>query len=197
MRVRFLFLFVTLTLLVSPFWFAQTAHAQYEYYCETPDGEHYWSHNPCDYKGWRNEDAAKGYPYNFHQNTFHGTPLQDPYPAIVDGAKQMMQGNEKIMAKMSEKGMKDPELTTAEKMMTDGYDMIMKAQEKLATNKTEAQKMLSKGGKMMMDAHKKIAAEVEKKGMTQTCYDDFAQCSLGEKKIKEGGLHWFFGSPGL
>jgi hypothetical protein len=77
MRVRFLFLFVTLTLLVSPFWFAQTAHAQYEFYCETPDGSHYWSHNPCDYKGMRNEDAAKGYPYKFHQNTFHGTPLKE------------------------------------------------------------------------------------------------------------------------
>jgi hypothetical protein len=119
------------------------------------------------------------------------------YQAIADGAKQMMEGNKKVMAKMSAKGMKDAELTAAEKMMTDGYDMIMKGEGMLATNKAEAQKMASQGGKMMMDAQKRVAADVEKKGMTQVCYDDFAQCSLGEKKIKEGALQWFFGSPSL
>jgi gamma-glutamylcysteine synthetase len=115
------------------------------------------------------------------------------YQAIVDGAKQMMDGNQKIMAKMAEKGMKDAELTAAEKMMTEGYEMIMKGQAMLATNKAEAQKMASQGGKMMMDAEKKTAAAVEKKGMTKVCYDDFVQCDKGEAKVKEGGLQWFFG----
>ena len=119
------------------------------------------------------------------------------YKAMVEGAKQMMDANKKIMDKMAKKGMMDAELTAADKMMKEGYDMIMKGQAMVATNKAEAQKMASHGGKMMMDAQKKIAAAVEKKGMTQACYDDFAQCKLGEQKIKEGALQWFFGSPGI
>jgi hypothetical protein len=73
MRVRLVFLGVIL--MVAAFCFSGTARAQYRYYCETPDGSHYWANNPCDYKGYRNEDYNKGYPYNFHQKDFHGSPL--------------------------------------------------------------------------------------------------------------------------
>jgi len=115
------------------------------------------------------------------------------YQAMVDGAKQMMDGNKKIMDIMAKKGIKDAELTAAEKMMKDGYDMIMKGQGMLATNKTEAREMASKGGKMMLDAQKKTEAVVEKKGMTQECKIDLSECSYGEQKIKAGALEWFFG----
>jgi hypothetical protein len=75
MRARFLFLIVFLALLAIPFWFTGTAHAQYQYYCKTPDGLTYWAYNPCAYGGSYNSDYDKGYPYKFHQNTFHGSPL--------------------------------------------------------------------------------------------------------------------------
>jgi len=77
MRARFLFLIVFLTLLAGPFWFTGTAHAQYQYYCKTPDGLTYWAHNPCAYGGSLNYDYDKGYPYKFHQNNFNGALLED------------------------------------------------------------------------------------------------------------------------
>ena len=119
------------------------------------------------------------------------------YQTIIEGAKQMMDGNQKIMEKMTKKGMKDEELTSAEKMMTQGYEMIMKGEAMLATNKAEAQVMASHGGKMMLDAQKKVAAEVEKKGMTQECNLDYTVCKAGEEKIKTGALNWFFAAPGF
>jgi hypothetical protein len=113
----------------------------------------------------------------------------------VDGGKQMLDANKKIMDIMEKKGIKDPELTAAEKMMKEGYDMIMKGHGMLATNKAQAQEMASKGGKMMLDAQKKTEAVVEKKGMTQECKIDLSECTYGEKKIKQGALEWFFGGP--
>ena len=76
MRARFLFLILSLTLLVGSFGFTGTAHAQYQYYCKTPDGLTYWAHNPCAYQGSYNHDYDKGYPYDFHQKNFHGSPLE-------------------------------------------------------------------------------------------------------------------------
>jgi hypothetical protein len=119
------------------------------------------------------------------------------YQSIAEGAKQMMDGNKKIMAIMEKKGMKDAELTSAEKMMMEGYDMIMKGQAMMATDKTGAQKMASEGGKMMLDAQKKVAAVVEKKGMVQECKIDLSECTYGEQKIKKGALEWFFGAAGV
>jgi len=115
------------------------------------------------------------------------------YKAITDGAKQMMDGNKKIMDIMTKKGMVDPELTAANNQMKEGYEMIMKGEGMLGSNKAEAQSMASRGGKMMLDAQKKVAAQVEKKGMTQECKIDLSECTYGEQKIKEGALDWFFG----
>ena len=115
------------------------------------------------------------------------------YKAMVEGAKQMMDANKKIMDKMAKKGMMDAELTAADKMMKEGYDMMMKGHGMVATNKAEAQKMASQGGKLMMDADKKVAAEVEKKAMTVECKIDLSDCTTGEQKIKQGALDWFFG----
>ena len=77
MRTKFLLLIIFLTLLAVPFSFAGTAHAQYQYYCSTPDGLTYWAYNPCAYNGSYNHDYDRGYPYNFHQNDFNGTPLEN------------------------------------------------------------------------------------------------------------------------
>jgi formate-dependent nitrite reductase cytochrome c552 subunit len=110
---------------------------------------------------------------------------------IVDGAKQMMDGNQKIMAIMEKKGIKDPELTAAEKEMKDGYDMIMKGQGEAQA--AEGKKMMTHGAKMMLDAQTKTAAVIEKKGMVQECKIDLSECTYGEQKIKEGALEWFFG----
>jgi hypothetical protein len=118
------------------------------------------------------------------------------YQAMVAGAKQMMEGNKKVMEIMAKKGMKDDELTAAEKMMTEGFDMITKGEGMLATNRAEAQKMASQGGKMMLDAQKKTEAAVEKKGMTQVCAIDLSECHTGGEQIKKGALDWFFGSAG-
>jgi hypothetical protein len=117
-----------------------------------------------------------------------------PYQAIADGAKQMMDANKRIMDIMSKKGMVDADLKAADKMMEDGFAMIMKGEAMMATDKAQAQSMASQGGKMMLQAHKKVAAEVEKKGMTQECKIDLSDCTMAEKKIKEGALEWFFGS---
>jgi len=127
----------------------------------------------------------------------HAAENDAAYQAMVDGAKQMMDGNKKVMDIMAKKGIKDAELTAAEKEMKEGYDMIMKGQGMVATNKAQAQEMASKGGKMMLDAQKKTEAVVEKKGMTQECKIDLSECTYGEQKIKQGALQWFFGAPGL
>ena len=48
--------------------------------------------------------------------------------AMMEGAKKMMEGNKMIMDTAAKKGVKDAELTAAEKMMTDGYNMITKGE---------------------------------------------------------------------
>jgi len=113
--------------------------------------------------------------------------------AIVDGAKQMMDGNKKIMAIMEKKGIKDPELTAAQKQMTEGYDLVMKGNDMLATKGPEGRDMVKHGAKMMLDAQQKTSAVVEKRGMVQECRIDLSECTYGEQKIKEGALEWFFG----
>jgi hypothetical protein len=75
MRALLLTLVVLWVLLWGVFLSADTACAQYQYYCHTPDGLTYWAHNPCAYEGYYNFDYDKGPPYNFHQNDFHGCPL--------------------------------------------------------------------------------------------------------------------------
>lgn len=75
MRTMLLPFFILLALLVGPYWFAGTAHAQYQYYCYTPDNLTYWSHNPCAFEGFKNRDFDRGYPYAFHQRDFDGSPL--------------------------------------------------------------------------------------------------------------------------
>lgn len=75
MRAQFLTLIIFLALSGGLCWSVGTAHAQYQYYCHTPDGLSYWAYNPCAYEGYYNYDYDKGYPYNFNRNTFQGRPL--------------------------------------------------------------------------------------------------------------------------
>jgi hypothetical protein len=77
MYKRFLFLMIFLSLLVGPYLFAGTAHAQFQYFCKTPDGLPYWDYDPCAYQGSYNHDFDKGYPYNFNRNNFNRTPLDE------------------------------------------------------------------------------------------------------------------------
>jgi len=46
--------------------------------------------------------------------------------AITEGAKQLLDGNKMVMDVMEKKGMKDAELTAAEKQMAEGYNTITK-----------------------------------------------------------------------
>lgn len=114
---------------------------------------------------------------------------------IVDGAKAMMEGNQKIMAIMEKKGIKDPDLIAAQKEMKDGYDLIMKGHSE--AQEAEGKKMMTKGAKMMLEAQNKTAAAVEKKGMIEECKIDLSECTWGQEKVKQGALEWFFGAPGL
>ena len=101
-----------------------------------------------------------------------------------------------IMDIMSKKGVKDAELTSAEKMMTDSYDMITKG-ESMMTGSTmaEGKAMVKRGSKMMLDTQKATSAAVEKYGMVQKCSIALDSCTYGEKKIQEGALQWYFGGP--
>jgi len=123
--------------------------------------------------------------------------MQEGKTAIMEGAKKMMDGNKMIMNIMAQKGMKDAEMTAAEKKMADGYDMIVKG-ESMMTGSTmaEGKSMVTRGSKMMLDAQKTVAAAAEKKGISQECSIAFDLCGYGEYKIKEGGLDWFFGGAG-
>ncbi|SPF49415.1 exported hypothetical protein [Syntrophobacter sp. SbD1] len=114
--------------------------------------------------------------------------------AMVEGAKQMMDGNQKVMEIMAKKGMKDQELMSAEMMMKQGYDTMLQGQQTMATNNAEGTAMVQRGGKMMLDAQKTTYSVVEKKGMVTECSIGLDSCTYGEKKIKEGALEWFFGS---
>ncbi len=118
--------------------------------------------------------------------------------AITEGAKKMMEGNKTIMDIMSKKGKKDADLTSAEKMMTDGYNMITKG-EAMMTGNTMAQgkTMVKRGAKMMLDAQKATSDAVEKAGMTYECSSALDSCKYAEKDIKRGALEWFFGGGGV
>ena len=107
--------------------------------------------------------------------------------AIMEGAKKMMDGNKMIMDLMTKKGMKDAEFTAAEKMMTDGYNMVTKGENMMTGNSTpEGKAMVTRGAKMMLEAQKATAAAVEKKGLTTICSIGLDMCMTGEKKITFG-----------
>ena len=120
--------------------------------------------------------------------------IKEGQKAMMEGAKKMMDGNKMIMDIMGKKGVKDPELTSSEKMMTAGYEMVTKG-DGMMTGSTmaEGKAMVTRGAKMMLDAQKMTSAAVEKHGMVQECTIALDSCTYGEKKIKEGALEWFFG----
>ena len=62
--------------------------------------------------------------------------------AIVDGANQMMDGNQKITMIMEKKGIKDPELTTAQRQMAEGYDLVLKGHQMMADQTAENRQSL-------------------------------------------------------
>ncbi|SPF39890.1 exported hypothetical protein [Syntrophobacter sp. SbD1] len=120
--------------------------------------------------------------------------IQKGKQAIMEGAKQIMDGNKMAMDIMAKKGMKDAELTAAEKKMAEGYNTIIKG-ESMMTGSTmaEGKEMVKHGSKMMLDAQAATSAAIEKKGMTVECSAALDTCALGEKKVKEGNLEWYFG----
>ncbi len=121
-------------------------------------------------------------------------PTPQGQKAIVEGAKQMLDGNKMIMDTMAKKGMKDAELTAVEKMMTDGYEMVAKG-DGMMTGSTmdEGKAMVTRGANMMMKAQKETLAALDKKGMETECSGALDMCKVGEKKVKQNfqtyGLH--------
>ena len=117
--------------------------------------------------------------------------------AMVEGAQKMMGGNKMIMDTAAKKGKKNADLAAAEKMMTDGYNMVTKG-ESMMTGSTmaEGKSMVQRGSKMMLDAKKMEVAAAEKKGISQECAAAFDTCGFGEYQIKQGALDWFFGAAG-
>ncbi|MFZ0930000.1 MAG: hypothetical protein WAN11_15445 [Syntrophobacteraceae bacterium] len=122
--------------------------------------------------------------------------VKEGQKAMMEGAKKMMDGNKMIMDIMGKKGVKDPDLTSSQKMMTDGYNMITKG-DSMMTGSTmaEGKDMVKHGAKMMLDAQKMTTAVVEKHKMVQECTIALDSCTWGEKKIQEGALDWYFGGP--
>jgi len=114
--------------------------------------------------------------------------------ALLEGANQMMSGNKAIMDIVNKKGIKDPDLQAAEKMMSEGYDMIVKG-EGMASGSSadEGKSVMTRGGKMMIDADKKTQAAIKRLGLTEECTGAFGTCQIGESKLKNGfqtyGLH--------
>jgi hypothetical protein len=107
--------------------------------------------------------------------------------AIMEGAKKMMDGNKMIMETVAGKGMKDAEFTAAEKMMTDGFNMVTKGEGMMTGNTiSEGKAMVTRGAKMMLEAQKATAAAVEKKGLVTVCSSGLDMCMTGEKKINLG-----------
>lgn len=118
--------------------------------------------------------------------------------AIIEGAKQMMAGNKRIMAIMAKKGMKDADLTAAEKQMTDGYELVTKGNGMMAgSTMAQGQEMMKRGAKMMLEAQKATRVMVEKKGMLKECAIDLHECHNAEQKIEHGSLQWYFGGGGI
>ncbi len=119
--------------------------------------------------------------------------------AIMEGAKKMVDGNKMIMEAVAKKGKTSPELTSADKMMTDGYNMVTKGESMMTGNTmAEGQAMVKRGSKMMLDAQKATTAAVQKMGpeMVTVCSIGLDTCVLGEKDVKQGALDWFFGGTG-
>ncbi len=116
--------------------------------------------------------------------------------AMMEGAKKMMDGNKIIMDTVAKKGIKDPDLTAAEKMMTEGYNTLSKG-EGMMTGGTmaEGRTMVKKGAKMMLEAQKMTSTAVSKLGpeVVRECSIALDSCTYAEKQIKEGALDWFFG----
>ena len=130
----------------------------------------------------------------FLQAAESGKGIQEGKKAITEGAKQIVDGNKMVMDIMAKKGMKDAELTAAEKKMADGYDMVAKGAGMLTgSTVAEGQAMVKNGAKMMLEAQQATSAAVEKHGMTVQCSSVLETCALGEKKVKQNfqtyGLH--------
>ena len=105
--------------------------------------------------------------------------------AILEGAKQMLDGNKVVVDIMTKKGKKDADLTAAEKMMSDGYNMVVKGESMMTGSTTaEGKDMVTRGANMMMAAEKATKACVEKHGMVQECSGGLDTCAIGDKKVK-------------
>ena len=117
--------------------------------------------------------------------------IQEGKKSIMEGAKQVMDGNKMVMDIMAKKGIKDAELTAAEKMMADGYNMVTKG-ESMMTGSTmaEGQEMVRHGAKMMLEAQLATSDAVEKHGMTAECSSVLETCAIGEKKVAFGRQFW-------
>jgi hypothetical protein len=124
--------------------------------------------------------------------------IQEGKKAITEGAKQIMDGNKMVMDIMAKKGMKDAELTAAEKKMADGYNMVTKG-ESMMTGSTmaEGQQTVRHGAKMMLEAQLATSDAVEKHGMTAQCSSVLETCALGEKKVKAGAGDWYIYGTGM
>jgi hypothetical protein len=120
--------------------------------------------------------------------------MQAGKTAIMEGAKKMMDGNKMIMDIAAKKGVIYDDFTTADKMMTEGYNMVTKG-EKMMTGSTmaEGKAMVQRGSKMMLDAQIMMTAAAQKKGISQECAAAFDTCGYGEYQMKKGALDWFFG----
>lgn len=111
--------------------------------------------------------------------------LHDQQAAIVEGAKQMQEGNKVVVDTMAKKGIKDDELTAAQKKMNEGYELVVKGEKMLDGDKAEEGKgMVTRGANMMMDADKATRSLVEKHGMTQECATALDECAAGAEKVK-------------
>jgi hypothetical protein len=117
--------------------------------------------------------------------------IQEGKKAITEGAKQIVDGNKMVMDIMAKKGMKDAELTAAEKNMADGYSMVTKGAGMMAgSTMAEGQEMVKRGAKMMLEAQLATSDAVEKHGMTAECSSILETCAIGEKKVAFGREFW-------
>ena len=124
--------------------------------------------------------------------------IQGGKKAISEGAKQMIDGNKMVMDIMDKKGMKDAELTAAEKNMADGYSMVTKGAGMMTgSTMAEGQQMVKHGAKMMLEAQLATSAAVEKHGMTVQCSSVLETCALGEAKVKAGAADWYIYGTGM
>ena len=113
--------------------------------------------------------------------------------AMVEGAQKMMGGNKMIMDTAAKKGKKNADLAAAEKMMTDGYNMVTKG-ESMMTGSTmaEGKTMMKNGARMMLDAQIATADAIEKMGpeMASVCSIGLDTCMTAGKDIKQNRAFW-------